>query len=150
MAKQLNAENIRKQAKALDDAIEKRDIEAVVSYFSDACEVVLLGMTLKGKAGLRRAINWMFGYLKEIKLTPVTIMVEGPTFFEEYEVKAKVRGDRQLQVRQAEVLIYDDAYKVTSLRLYFDRLELAAAYAANPLEKAMIRLITRASVKGLA
>lgn len=149
MEQQLSTENILKQAKALDDAIEKRDIEELVSYFSDNCEIELLGIKLSRKEGLRKAINWMFSYLKTITLVPITIMVDQNTFFEEFTLKAKVRGGKEIQVNQSEVLVYDHEYKVTSLRLYFDRLELATAYATNPIEKAMIKLINRASVKGL-
>ena len=124
MENKLSTAQIRKYAKALDDAIEKQSVEEIVSYFSDDCEIGLLGITLTGKEGLRKAIDWMYGYLKEIGLVPVTIMVDGNTFFEEFVVKAKVKGDKEIQVKQAEVLVYDEEYRVKSLRLYFDRLEL--------------------------
>ena len=149
METELNAGDIRKQAKALDDSIEKRDIAQIASYFSDNCEVELLGIKLLGKDGLLKAVNWMLNYLKEITLIPITIMVNRNTFFEEFTVRAKVRRGKEVRTKQSEVLVYDENYKVTSLRLYFDRLELADAYATNPVEKIMIKLITRASVKGL-
>ena len=146
---QLKKENILKYAKALDDAIEKRDVEEVVSYFSDYCEIELFGIKLTGREGLKKAVNWMFKYLNRITLTPITIMVDGNNFFEEFTVKAKGRGGKEIQVNQSEVLTYDDEYKVTSLRLYFDRLELASAYITNPVEKLMVNLISRASLKDL-
>ena len=149
MANQLSTENILKQAKALDDAIEKRDTEELISYFSDNCEIELLGIKLSGKEGLKKAINWMFRYLNQITLIPITIMVDQNTFFEEFTVKATVKGGKEIQVNQSEVLVYNKEYKVTSLHLYFDRLELAAAYTSNPLEKLMISLINRASLKDL-
>ena len=91
----------------------------------------------------------MYRYLKEITLIPITIMVDRATFFEEFSVKAKVRGGKEIQVKQTEVLVYDNKYKVKNLRLYFDRLELAAAYVSNPVEKIMIRQLSKASLKGL-
>ena len=139
---------IQKYAKALDDAIEKQNIEEIVSCFSEDCEIELLGIKLAGKEGLRKAIGWMYRYLKEIVLVPVTIMVDGNTFFEEFIVKAKVKGDKEIQVKQAEVLIYD-CYKVRSLRLYFDRLELAEVFTPNIIEKIMIKQLIKASLKGL-
>jgi hypothetical protein len=150
MTKQkLITENILKYARALDEAIEKRNREEVISYFSDSCEIELLGIKLTGKEGLKKAINWMFKYLNRITLTPITIMVDGNNFFEEFTVTAKVRGGKEIQVNQSEVLTYDNEYKVTNLRLYFDRLELASAYTTNPIEKLMVNIISRASVKDL-
>ena len=149
MEYKLSAKQIRKYAKALDDAIEKHNIEEIVSYFADDCEIELLSIKLTGKEGLRKAIGWMRRYLKEIELIPVTIMVDGNTFFEEFIVKAKVKGGKEIQVKQAEVLVYDEEYKVRSLRLYFDRWELAEAFASNIIEKIMIKQLIKASLKGL-
>ncbi|MFC1901821.1 nuclear transport factor 2 family protein [Chloroflexota bacterium] len=149
MEQQMSPDKIRKLAKALDDAIEKRNVEELVSYFSDDCRVELLGIKLAGKEGLRKAIGWMFGHLSEIALIPITIIISGSTFFEEFILKAKVGGGKEIQVKQAEVLVYDDDYKVESLRLYFDRLEMSAAYVSNPIEKIMIGQLSKASLKGL-
>ena len=149
MAQCLSPEKIRKFAKAFDDAIESRKTEEVISHFSDTCEIELLGVKLTGKEGLRKAIRWIFRYLKEITLSPITIMIEGNTFFEEFFVRTKTKEGKEIQVKQAEVLVYDDEYKVKSLRLYFDRLELATAYTSNPIEKMMIDRLSKASLKGL-
>jgi len=149
MEQNLSPEKIRKLAKALDDAIENRKTKEVMSYFAETCEIELVGVKLTGKEGLRKAIRWIFRYLKEITLSPITIMIEGNTFFEEFSVRTKIKEDKEIQVKQAEVLVYDDEYKVKSLRLYFDRLELAAAYTSNPIEKMMIDRLSKASLKGL-
>ena len=69
--------------------------------------------------------------------------------FEEFIVRAKIKEGKEIQVKQTEVLVYDDEYKVKQLRLYFDRLELAAAYTSNPIEKIMISQLSKASLKGL-
>ena len=149
MEEDLSPDRIRKLAKSLDDAIERKNIEKLVSYFSDDCEIELLGITLSGKEGLKKAIAWMYRYLSEIILTPATIMVDKHEFFEEFIVKAKTRKGKEIQTKQAEVLVYDKEYKVKSIRLYFDRLELAAAYVSNPIEKFMVNQVTKASLKGL-
>ena len=149
MEQHLSPEKIRELAKALDDAIESRKTEKVISYFSETCEIELLGIKLTGKEGLRKAIRWIFRYLKDITLSPITIMIEGNTFFEEFFVRTKTKEGKEIQVKQAEVLVYDDEYKVKSLRLYFDRLELAATYTSNPIEKMMIDRLKKASLKGL-
>jgi ketosteroid isomerase-like protein len=142
-------DQIRKVAKLLDDAVEKQNIEEIESFFSDDCDVELLGVRLSGKRGLRKALDWMFLYLKDISFIPVTIMIEGDTFFEEFIVRAKSKGGKEIEMKQAEVLIYDSDYKVKSLRLYFDRLGLADAVASNILDRIAIKRLIKASVKEL-
>ena len=149
MEQKLSSEKIRELAKELDDVIEKQDMEGIISYFSDDCEIELVGIKLSEKEGLRKAIAWIHKYLKDINLIPVTIMVDGNTFFEEFIVRAKTKEGKEVEVKQSEVLICDDEYRVKSLRLYFDRLELSAAYASNPIEKAMISQLIKSSLKGL-
>ena len=149
MEHKLSAEQIRKYAKALDDAIEKQNIEEIVSYFSDGCEIDLLGIRLTDKEGLRKVFGWIYKYLKKIEFIPITIMVDGNTFFEEFIVKAKIKGNKEIQVKQAEVLVYDEEYKVKGLSLYFDRLELAEAFTSNVLERIMVKQLVKLSLKGL-
>jgi ketosteroid isomerase-like protein len=149
MEQQLSPEKIRKLAKALDDAIESRNNEEVISHFSDNCEIELPGIKLSGKEGLRKAVAWMYQYLKGIVLVPITIIVDGNTFFEEFIIRAKIKEGKEIQVKQTEVLVYDEEYKVKNLRLYFDRLELVAAYTSNPIEKMIINRLMKASLKGL-
>jgi len=148
MSQEQSEKEIRRYAKALDDAIEGGDIDEVISYFSDDCEIELLGVKLSGKEGLRKAFDWIYKYLKDMVLVPITIMVDGDVFFEEFMVRAKVKSGKELQVKQAEVLVYED-YKVKSLRLYFDRLELADAFTPNALERMMVKQLVKESLKGL-
>jgi ketosteroid isomerase-like protein len=148
VSRKQNPEEIRKYAKAFDDAIEGGDIEEVLSYFCDDCEIELLGIKLTGKEGLRKAFDWIYKYLKKVVLVPITIMVDGNIFFEEFIVKTKVKGGKELQVKQAEVLVWEDC-KIKSLRLYFDRLQLADAFVSNVLEQMMVKQLVKASFKGL-
>lgn len=149
MSTKLNSETIREQAKALDDAIEKRNIEEIVSFFSVECEVELLGIKLTGHDGLKKAIGWMFRYLKEITLIPIAIIIQGNIFFEEFAVRARIQGGLKIEVKQAEVLVYGCDYKVESIRLYFDRLELARAFSSNCFDRMLIKRIIKGSLKGL-
>jgi ketosteroid isomerase-like protein len=143
------SDQIQRVAQALDEAIEKRDIEATMAFFSDDCEIELIGLTLKGRGGLKRALNWLFDSLKEIRLIPLTILIDGAIFFEEFVLRSKTKRGKPIEVKQAEVLIYDLDYKVKSLRLYFDRLELGEVFASTIGVRALVRFLGRASVKSL-
>ena len=144
----LDPEKVRVLAKQLDDALEKKDIEEVVAYFSTACEIRLPGRTLTGHRGLRKAIDWMYSFLKEIRLVPVTILIKDDTFFEEFTVRSRI-DERDVELNQAEVLVYDEQYRVKSLRLYFDRLELAEHLPANFIDRMLVRRVGKESLKGL-
>jgi len=141
-------EKIRQAATELDNAIENRDVDRIMAGFSDDCEIKLLGVKLTGKEGLAKWIDWMYARLEEIKFEPITIMVDGNAFFEEFILKGRLHDGTEVQSKQAEVLIYEN-YKVKSLRLYFDRLDFAHSVAKGVISKALVRRVVRESLKGL-
>jgi ketosteroid isomerase-like protein len=141
-------EKIRQAAAELDNAIENKDVERILSDFSDDCEIQLLGIKLTGKDGLKKWIDWMYSHLAEIRFESITIMVDGNVFFEEFILKGRLHDGTQVQSKQTEVLIYEN-YQVKSLRLYFDRLDFAHAVAKGIIGKALVRRVVRESLKGL-
>jgi ketosteroid isomerase-like protein len=141
-------DEIRKVAADLDKAIEDKNTELILSSFSDDCEIELLGTKLTGKKGARKFVNWMYEHLSEVTFVPITILVDGNAFFEEFILKGKLHNGIEVQSKQAEVLIYEN-YKVKSLRLYFDRLEFADSVAKGPVSKTLVRKLIKRSLKGL-
>ena len=138
---------IRKVAKDLDDAVEKHDIESVMSCFLDDCEVEVFAIVLKGKNHLKKALNWLYDMVGEIKFEPIIIMVNDDVFFEEFILKGH-KHDKKFEVKAAEVLIYKD-YKVKTLRLYFDRLQVAKVISKGFFEKFVLNMIDKKSLKDL-
>ena len=145
----MDEQRIREEAKTLDDEIEKGNIIDIMPFFSNECKIELFGIELQGKKGLNRALEWMNNHLSNIKLTPVVIMVENSTYFEEFIVDAKTANGNKIQMKQAEVLEYDKDYKVKSLRLYFDRLQLAKESTTNIIEQLLVNKLIKSSIKGL-
>ena len=148
MAPQQSSDEIRRVAKELDDAVEQKDIEKVLSCFADDCEVELGGVTLRGKDGLRQGLTWLYDRLGTVEFEPVTILVEGDTFFEEFVMKTRKQPGAEFQTGAAEVLVYEDG-RVKSLRLYLDRLALARALAKGVVEKWVVRKLDQLSLRGL-
>jgi len=142
-------DDIRRVAMELDEAIERQDIDGIIPFFSEDCELELLGVKLAGKIGLKNAVSWMYSHFKDIKLTPIVITVEGDIFFEEFTMSSRSTDNRGINVKQAEVLVYDDDLKVKRLSLYFDRLEMAEVLGLNPLDKIIVNRIKKESLKGL-
>lgn len=141
-------DEIRKVAMDFDNAIASKSIELALSSFSDDCEIELLGIKLTGKEGARKWINWLYEHLARVEFVPVTIMVDGNIFFEEFVVKAKLQDGTEIQSKQAEVLVYEN-YKIKSLRLYFDRLDFADSVAKGFISIKIVRRLIRESLKGL-
>jgi ketosteroid isomerase-like protein len=148
MQESQSAEKIRRLSLDLDKALENKNVELVLSSFSDDCEIELLGIKLVGKAGVKRWLDWMYKHLAEVRFTPITIMVDGNVFFEEFLLRGKFHDGKGVDSKQAEVLIYEgDKLKV--LRLYFDRLDFAGAVAKGPIARAFVRWAKRKSLTGL-
>ena len=145
----MDEQKIKKEAKALDDALEKGITEDILPFFTDDCEIELFGIILHRKKGLHKAIRWMKDHLTNIKLIPIVIMVKNSTFFEEFVVNANTINGNEVKIKQAEVLEYDNDYKVKSLRLYFDRLILVKESTTNIFEKWFVNRMIQSSVKGL-
>jgi hypothetical protein len=135
-------------AKDFDDAIETREINLILPFFDESCTIELLGLTLHGHEGARKWLEWMFQHLSSISFDPVVIMVEDNVFFEEFVVNGTLHDGRQVQSKQAEVLIYEKGL-VKNLRLYFDRLDFAESVATGWITRKIINKLITASTEGL-
>jgi hypothetical protein len=141
-------ERIIKLAENLDNDLENMDIDKLIPYFSDDCEIEMFGLTLKGTLGLKKWLNWFFKSFSSIKFEPIVILVEGNIFFEEFYLHGVTKRSKKITGKIAEVLIYEN-YKIKSLRLYLDRLNFAEASVNGFLEKKIVNLIKKKSIKGL-
>ncbi|NHJ87562.1 MAG: nuclear transport factor 2 family protein [Asgard group archaeon] len=142
------AEGIKKVAMDFDNSIEKMNIDELVDFFADNCEILLLSVKLEGKDGARKFFEWLFENVVKLKFEPTNITIDGDVFFEEFTVFAKLHDGSSITSHQAEVLVYEN-YKIKSLRLYFDRLDFANAIASDFISKGIIKTLIKRSLKGL-
>jgi ketosteroid isomerase-like protein len=143
-----SSEEIRKVAMAFDKALEGKDLQAIGEKFVEDCEIELLGVKLSGKEGTRKWFNWMYKHVAEIKFLPVTIMVDGNTFFEEFIVEAKFHDGERVRSNQAVVLVFENL-EIKSLRMYFDRLDFSSSVAKDVISKTIVRELVKKSLEGL-
>jgi ketosteroid isomerase-like protein len=87
-------------------------------------------------------------HVAEIKFLPVTIMVEGNTFFEEFTAEAKFHDGEKARSNQAVVLVFENL-KIKSLRMYFDRLDFSSAVAKDVISKTIVRELVKKSLEGI-
>ena len=142
------SEDMRKVALAFDDALENKDHQAILEKFTDDCEIELLSIKLNGKEGVEKWLDWLYKHIAEIKFLPITIMVDGNTFFEEYVAEAKFHDGEQARSNQAVVLVFENL-KIKSLRLYFDRLDFSNAVAKDVISKTIVKELVKKSLEGL-
>jgi len=141
-------DKIIKLAEDLDNDLEIKDINKLGSYFSENCEIEILGLKLRGKTHLKKWLNWFFNLFDTVKFEPIVIIVEKNIFFEEFIINVTFKQGKNLSVKIAEVLEYQN-YKIKSLRLYLDRLEFADILTTGFLSKKLVKLIIKRSLKGL-
>lgn len=143
-----SSEAILKTALNLDKAIETRNIEAVLSKFSVDCEIEILGIELSGRNGVKKWMKWQFKHIAKIEFIPITKMVSGNIFFEEYIAKVNLQNGEEILSNQAVVLEFKKKM-IKSLRLYFDRLDFADAVAKDIISRSIIKELVKKSVEGL-
>ena len=143
-----SSEAILKAALNLDKAIENKNIESVISKFTNDCEIEMLGVKLTGKDGVKKWMEWQFRHIEKVEFTPITKTISGNTFVEEYIATAKLRGGEEIQSRQAVVLQFKD-HLTKSLHLYFDRLDFANSVFRNVIGKTLVRELIKKSIEGL-
>jgi ketosteroid isomerase-like protein len=91
------SEYIKKIAMDFDRAIEKKDIDKIPFFFTKDCEIELLGLTLIGENGIKKWINWLYKYIDKIRFEPITIMVNGNIFFEEFVLNATLKNGARIK-----------------------------------------------------
>jgi len=141
-------DKILKLAADLDKDLELQDIDKLIPYFSDNCEIETLGLKLQGILNIKKWLNWFFTMFDSIKFEPIVIMVDKNIFFEEFIIHVIFNHNKKLNVKITEVLEYEN-YKIKSLRLYFDRLEFADIIAKGFVSKKIVKMIKKNSLKGL-
>ena len=143
-----NKEKILKLAEDLDNDLETQDIQKLLPYFAEDCVIEIFGLSLTGLKGVERWLKWFFNMFEIIVFEPIVIIVENNVFFEEFWINVTFSNGEALRAKVAEVLVYKNN-KITSLRLYLDRLQFAEASLKGILSKSLVRLIKNKSVKGL-
>lgn len=148
MSQEQLTDEIRRVAMTLDNAIENKNLDAVMSCFTDDCEIELLRQSLYGKAGVKKWFDWLFKNIWQIKFQPVIIMAEKNILFEEFVIRARLYSGPEVKSKQSEVLVFENN-KVKCLRLYFDRLDFADTLVKDPVSKTVVSRILKKSLDGL-
>lgn len=126
---------IIKLAMNFDNDLEAKNLQKLPSYFSDDCQIELLGKTLNGKEGVSQWLDWLFGNVKELRFVIINVIVKDNMLIEEYALNAETAEGLKIQSRQVEILEFDQYNKIHNLRLYFDRIDFANTLLQNSVSE---------------
>jgi ketosteroid isomerase-like protein len=148
MSENQEKSKILQLAADLDKHLESQNVERVLNFFSEDCQIELLGITLVGISGVKKWLNWFFSMFQTIRFEAINIIVRNDIFFEEFIINVSLKNGKRMKGKMAEVLVYKN-YKIRSLRLYFDRLVFAEAAIDSYVARKLIKFIKKKSVEGL-
>lgn len=116
---------IIKLAMNFGNDLESENLEKIPLYFSEDCQIELLGKTLKGRKGVSEWLDWLFENVIELRLIIINVIVKDNILFEESALNVVTADGIKLQARQAQVMEFDQCNKIKNLRLYFDGIDFA-------------------------
>ncbi len=135
-------------AEGFGDAIERKDLTALLECFADDCEIELFNIKLRGREGVRKWYKWTFRHMRAMSFEKINSMSNGDTSFEEYILHGTLHNGKKMQSRQARVLVFEGD-EVKSFRLYMDRLQFADSVVNDFAGKMVVRRFINVSVKEL-
>jgi len=130
-------------------ALEKKDLEKVLSLCADDAVWVTPEGSFKGKRELKRYLTWLFDVGQNVKVTESgnKIIVQGNRAFYEHTISATFQG------RRAEYLAmcaYEfSGEKIQQMRSVQDRLLIAKQAAKGWLSKWIVNSVVKRAEKGL-
>ncbi|MFH1538613.1 MAG: nuclear transport factor 2 family protein [bacterium] len=133
-------------AKEFGDAMERKDLDALLECFTDDCEIEIFDLKLRGKEGVRKWYKWTFAHMRALSFEKIVSVSDGDTFIEEYILNGTIHNGKKMQSRQARVLVFEGD-KVKSFRLYLDRLQFADSVVSDPVGKMIVGKFINVSVK---
>ena len=130
-------------------ALEKGDVEKLLSLSAEDGVWVTPAGTFKGKEELKRYFTWMAESMQNVTITETGngIMVQGNKAFVEHVIAGTMNGMRSEVLAMCAWEFSDE--KVQQVRTAMDRLSMAKQAAKGWLAKWLVNLIVKQAEKGL-
>jgi len=130
-------------------ALEKKDLEKVLSLCTDDAVWVTPDGSFKGKGELRRYLTWFFDVGQNVKVTESgnKIIVQGNRAFYEHIISATIRG---VKIEYLAMCAYEfSGEKIQQMRTVHDRLSIAKQAVKGWPAKWLVNSIVKRAEKGL-
>ena len=138
------------------EAFDARDVDAMLAFFADDAEMTVAPGTFRGKAGVRRVMDWDVHLSPTVKTrdTGVGLLVKGHTAVWERTIEATAEGIGY-EYPIVTVFELDDDGKIRRVRAYYDKLgimqKIASKYPGirGRMFKTMVNYLVAQGEKGL-
>ena len=145
----MSEEQIKSTMRKFRTALESRDVEKILAFFTDDAEWQSPEGTFKGKEQLRHYITWNKQTTPDLKVTEsgVKIVAEGDIGLYEHVLSGTVEGSKWSTLA---LCIYEFAgVKIKGIRSVYDRLAIAQQASKGTMAKMAVKGILKKMEKGL-
>ena len=143
------AEKIKSKVRDYIDAINKKDTEKAISFFTDDATWTANEGTFKGREELKRYINWMFESLPDITFSDdgIGIIVQENIAVYQHTFEATVEG---IKIKVPSICVYKfSGEKCKNHWAYNDRLSSAKQAVTGPIARKAVNTLINRMEKGL-
>jgi ketosteroid isomerase-like protein len=130
-------------------ALEKADVEKILSLSAEDVVWITNEGTFKGKQEMKRYLTWMAGNWKEAKITETGngIIAQGDKAFVEHILSGTIQGKRVEVLGLCAWEIKNG--KIQRMATVMDRLSMAKQAAKGWLARCVVNSVTKQAEKGL-
>jgi ketosteroid isomerase-like protein len=145
----MSEEQIISNMRKFRDAVESRDVEKTLAFFTDDAEWQTPEGTFKGKEQLKRYISWNMKMSPEFKMVDsgINIVVKGNIGIYEHIISGTVEGSKWATPALCIYELADD--KIKGIRTVYDRLAIAKQVSKGTIAKMSVNGIIKNMEKGL-
>ena len=145
----MSAEQVKGTMRTFRAALESRDVDKIMSFFTDDAEWQAPEGVFEGKEEIRRYVLWNKETTPELTITEVgaKIVAEGDIGVYEHVLSGTIDG---MKWETLGLCIYEFAGdKVKSIRSVYDRLSIAKQASKGPVARTAVNGILKRMEKGL-
>ncbi len=145
----MSEEQVKKKMTQFRKALEARNVDEVLSFFTDDGVWEAPEGTFKGKEQLKRYVTWNKQTNPDLKITEtgIKVVAEGDAGVYEHVLSGTVQGTKWEVLA---ICIYEFAGdKIKSIRTVYDRLTVAKQLAKGTMAKMAVNGVLKRMEKGL-
>jgi len=132
----------------IHEAIVGKDIQKLLSFFTENATVISSEGTFKGKKEIERYFSWLIDPFEEAASITVNLIIHGKKAAHEYVVEGTSADGTRVSMPAVALYDFKDD-KAHEIRIYLDRLIQAKQMAKGWFPKRIVNTIVSQMEKGL-
>lgn len=144
----VKVEEMKVAIRSVHESVMKKDVEKLLSLFTEDVILMCPGVTLKGLEGAKRFMKWWGAQFQKFTTETTSLTIEGERAAHEYVLEGTT--PEGLTVRFDGVAIYEfKDGKILRIRNYFDVLTVAKQVVKGFIAKRAVKSVIDRYEKGL-